>query len=354
MVAVGMLLSDVPSSVSPRQQFDDVRRIVDAAQRNGLTYIAIGQHFLYGDLRWLQPVPLLARLAADCDPETRLVTQIIIAPLYHPVMLAEELATLDVVTEGRLIFGAGIGYRPEEFDYLGIPFKERAPRMDEIIEVVKRLWTEDEVTHHGRFWQLEGVRPHLKPVQQPHPPIWIGAQSIAGARRAGRIGDAYPVTPEATADEIAERFDVVREGFAARGKPFGPQPLRRNVLIADSREEAIVEYARVAKGKYLSYAQKGMTVAGSAEKLDEDFLATVGEHAMLGTAADVIAQLTELCTRFPIDPLLLRPQWPSMNADETIAAIERLGKEVVPAIRALPTPQPEPVPAAQTPAGERS
>ena len=351
MVAVGMLLSDVPSSVSPKQQFDDVRRIVEAAQRNGLTYIAIGQHFLYGELRWLQPVPLLARLAADCDPDTRLVTQIMIAPLYHPVMLAEELATLDVVTEGRLIFGAGIGYRPEEFDYLGIPFKERAPRMDEIIEVVKRLWTEDEVTHHGRFWHLEGVRPHLKPVQQPHLPIWIGAQSIAGARRAGRLGDAYPVTPEATVDEIAERFDVVREGFAARGKPFGPQPLRRNVLIADSREEAIVEYARVAKGKYLSYAQKGMTVAGSAEKLDEDFLATVGEHAVLGTGAQVIAQLTELCTRFPIDPLLLRPQWPSMSAEETIAAIERLGKEVVPAIRALPTPQPEPVPAAQTPAG---
>jgi hypothetical protein len=144
---------------------------------------------------------------------------------------------------------------------------------------------------------------------------------------------------------------VVREGFAARGKPFGPQPLRRNVLVADSREEAVVEYARVAKGKYLSYAQKGMAKAGSAEDLDKDFLATVGEHAVLGTDAEVIAQLTDLCTRFPIDPLLLRPQWPSMSAEETIAAIERLGKEVVPAIRALPTPQPEPVPAAQTPAG---
>ena len=345
MVAVGMLLSDVPTSVSPAQQFADVRRIVEAAQRNGMSHIAIGQHFLYGELRWLQPVPLLARLAAECDPQTRLVTQIMIAPLYHPVMLAEELATLDVVTEGRLIFGAGIGYRPEEFDYLGIPFKERAPRMDEIIEVVKRLWTEDEVTHHGRFWQLEGVRPHLKPVQQPHPPIWIGAQSIAGARRAGRIGDAYPVTPEATPDEIAERFDVVREGFAARGKPFGPQPLRRNVLVAGSREEAIVEYARVAKGKYLSYAQKGMAYAGSSADLERDFLATVGEHAVLGSDDEVIAELTDLCTRFPVDPLLLRPQWPSMSADETIAAIDRLGKEVIPAIRALPTPQPEPVPA---------
>jgi alkanesulfonate monooxygenase SsuD/methylene tetrahydromethanopterin reductase-like flavin-dependent oxidoreductase (luciferase family) len=345
MVAVGMLLSDVPTSVSPAQQFSDVQRIVEAAQRNGLSYIAIGQHFLYGDLRWLQPVPLLARLAADCAPETRLVTQIMIAPLYHPVMLAEELATLDVVTEGRLVFGAGIGYRPEEFQYLGIPFKERAARTDEILELLVRLWTEDEVTHTGRFFPLEGVTPHIRPVQQPHPPIWVGAQSVAGARRAGRLGDAFPVTPEATYAEIEERFAAVREGFAARGKPFGPQPVRRNVLVAGSREEAVVEYARVAKGKYLSYAEKGMAAAGSAGTLDADFVASIADHAVLGSDAEVIAQLTDLCTRFPVDPLLLRPQWPSMSADETIAAIERLGREVVPAIRALPTPAPEPVPA---------
>jgi alkanesulfonate monooxygenase SsuD/methylene tetrahydromethanopterin reductase-like flavin-dependent oxidoreductase (luciferase family) len=260
-------------------------------------------------------------------------------------MLAEELATLDVVTEGRLVFGAGIGYRPEEFDYLGIPFKERAARTDEILELLVKLWTQDEVTHSGRFWQLEGVKPHLKPVQDPHPPIWVGAQSVAGARRAGRFGDAFPVTPEATYEEIEERFAAVREGFAARGKPFGPQPVRRNVLVADSRDEALVEYARVSKGKYLSYASKGMTYAGDAETLDRDFLTTVAQHAVVGTDAEVVAQLTDLCTRFPVDPLLLRPQWPSMSADETIAAIERLGREVVPAIRALPTPQPEPVPA---------
>ncbi|MEX5717068.1 LLM class flavin-dependent oxidoreductase [Geodermatophilus maliterrae] len=345
MVAVGMLLSDVPSTVPPAQQFDGVRRIVEAAQRVGMTYIAIGQHFLYGDLRWLQPVPLLARLAADCDRGTRLATQIMIAPLYHPVMLAEELATLDVVTEGRLVFGAGIGYRPEEFEYLGIPFKERAARTDEILELLVKLWTQDEVTHSGRFWQLDGVRPHLKPVQSPHPPIWVGAQSVAGARRAGRFGDAFPVTPEATYDEIEERFAAVREGFAARGKPFGPQPVRRNVQVAGSRDEALVEYARVSKGKYLSYASKGMTHAGDAETLDRDFLASVAQHAVVGSDAEVVAQLTDLCTRFPVDPLLLRPQWPSMSTEDTIAAIERLGREVVPAIRALPTPQPEPVPA---------
>jgi alkanesulfonate monooxygenase SsuD/methylene tetrahydromethanopterin reductase-like flavin-dependent oxidoreductase (luciferase family) len=334
MVQIGLLLSDVPKSVSPSRQFSDVLRIADAAQRSGFSYIAIGQHFLYGELRWLQPVPLLARLAADVDPHVRLVTQIMIAPLYHPVVLAEEIATLDVVTEGRLVFGAGIGYRAEEFGYLDVPFTERASRMDEGLELMQQLWTRDEVTFHGKHWHLDGVAPHLKPVQSPHPPIWIGAQKLPGVRRAGRLGDAYACPPEASMAEAAERYEVVRQGFAARGKEFGPQPLRRNVLVADSREQALAEYARVAKGKYLSYARKGFDAMG-AKDLENSFAETIAGHAVLGSPDQVVEQLTELVTNLPVDPLLIRPQWPSMDGDETIAAIERFGREVAPALREL-------------------
>jgi alkanesulfonate monooxygenase SsuD/methylene tetrahydromethanopterin reductase-like flavin-dependent oxidoreductase (luciferase family) len=334
MVQVGLLLSDVPASVSPSQQFRDVLRIVEAAQANDFTYIAIGQHFLYGDLRWLQPVPLLARLAAEVEPHVRLVTQIMIAPLYHPVLLAEEIATLDVVTEGRLVFGVGLGYRPEEFGYLGVPFRERAARMEESLQLMKRLWTEDEVDFHGRFWTLEGVKPHLKPVQKPHPPIWIGAHSLAGTRRAGRFADAYACPPETPVDEIIERYTAVKEGFEARGKAFGPQPLRRNVLVADTREQAVTEYARVAQGRYITYAQRGLDVMAGAD-LEQDFAAAVAGHAVIGTPDDVTKQLTDLVTTLPVDPLLVRPQWPTMDADETIAAIRRLGAQVVPAIRAV-------------------
>ena len=334
MVQVGLLLSDVPASVSPSQQFRDVLRIVEAAQANDFTYIAIGQHFLYGDLRWLQPVPLLARLAAEVEPHVRLVTQIMIAPLYHPVLLAEEIATLDVVTEGRLVFGVGLGYRPEEFGYLGVPFRERAARMEESLQLMKRLWTEDEVDFHGRFWTLEGVKPHLKPVQKPHPPIWIGAHSLAGTRRAGRFADAYACPPETPVDEIIERYTAVKEGFEARGKAFGPQPLRRNVLVADTREQAVTEYARVAQGRYITYAQRGLDVMAGTD-LEQDFAAAVAGHAVIGTPDDVTKQLTDLVTTLPVDPLLVRPQWPTMDADETIAAIRRLGAQVVPAIRAV-------------------
>lgn len=334
MVQVGLLLSDVPKSVTPAQQFKDVLRIVEAAQENGFKYIAIGQHFLYGELRWLQPVPLLARLAAEVDPDVRLVTQIMIAPVYHPVMLAEEIATLDVVTEGRLVFGAGLGYRPEEFDYLDVPFKQRAGRFDESLELMKKLWTQETVNHHGKYWTLEDVHPHLFPVQEPHPPIWIGAHAIPGVKRAAKYGDAYACPPETPKHEVAERYAIVRDGFLERGKEFGPQPLRRNCLIADTREEAMVEYARVAQGRYLTYVNKGLDVMKDTD-LENEFAKAVSGHAVIGTPDDVVAQLTDLVTTLPVDPLLIRPQWPTMDADETIAAIRRFGKDVVPAMHAI-------------------
>ena len=303
MVAMGLLLSDVPASVSPAQQFRDVVRITHEAQDSGFTYIVIGQHFLYGDLRWLQPVPLLARLAAEVNSDVRLATQIMIAPLYHPVMLAEELATLDVVTEGRLVAGLGLGYRAEEFGY------------------------------HGKYFTLENVRPHLKPVQE-HLPIWVGAHSLPGAIRAGKYGDGYACPPETPVPEIRERFSVVAEGFAERGKPFTAQPLRRNIMVADTKDEALLEFARVAQGRYLTYLEKGLDVMANAD-LKNEFAKAVEDHAVVGTPDQVTEQLVKLVTDLPVDPLLVRPQWPTMNVDETVAAIRRIGREIVPTITAI-------------------
>ncbi|MCW2529084.1 MAG: class flavin-dependent oxidoreductase [Pseudonocardiales bacterium] len=343
MVQVGLLMSDIPKSVSPDQQFRDILTVTDAAIEAGFTYISFGQHFLYGDLSYLQPVPLLARLSAHVGPDIKLITSVIITPLYHPVMLAEEIATLDVVTEGRLIFGVGIGYRPDEFTDFEIPYKERGPRTDESLEIIKKLWSEDEVTYHGRFWNLNGVRPHLKPVQQPHTPIWVGGHSLAGARRAGRFGDAFTVPPETTIEQARERFDIVREGFAARGMPFGPQPLRRNVFVADTHEAAVDGYARLAKARYLTYLDRGLDVMANTD-LRNDFEAAVSDHAVLGTPDEVIGKLVDLVTTLPVDPLLLRPQWPTMSVEETIATMKRLGREILPAINAVTPAAIVPVP----------
>ena len=191
----GIQLTELPVDLPVAEHFDAFVRQVEAAQRNGLTSAHIGQHFLFPGQRWLQPVPLLARLAGEVDRDFKLVTQIVVSPLYHPVLLAEELATLDVVTEGRLRIGLGVGYQEREFALFGVPFEERVARFEEGLELMRALWTSDRVDFDGRFWQLDGVHTHIRPVQQPHPPLWLAAQTPAGVRRAARLGDTSGPDP---------------------------------------------------------------------------------------------------------------------------------------------------------------
>src|ERR1700733_5075473 len=132
----GIILGDQPVTVDARAHLDMVLSQVEAAQRNGFTYICLGQHFLYDGFRWLQPIPLLARLAAETGAEVRLAPTVIVSPFYHPVVLAEELATLDIISDGRLIVGVGSGYAPAEFEHMQVPYEERFRRMEEGIELM--------------------------------------------------------------------------------------------------------------------------------------------------------------------------------------------------------------------------
>lgn len=329
---VGILLGDVSSSMDPREHFDSLLRQVEAAQRNGITYITIGQHFLYGDLRWLQPVPVLARLAGETDDDVKLGITITVVPFYNPVILAEEIATLDVVTGGRLRFGVGLGYRSEEFKLLGIPYEERVGRTEEALELMRRIWTEDRVDFHGQHFTLEDGRPHISPIQTPHPPIWMGAHSRAGARRAGRFGDAMIIPPETEIDEIQARLEIMKEGFAERGVPFTHQPLRRNVMVADTHDEAVDRFIEVSQDRYLAYAEKELDIL-DADALRKDFIGTVGAHAVLGSHDEVVEELRRVAREIPVDPIIVKPQWPTMSPDDVVDYLDTLGRQVIPAIR---------------------
>jgi alkanesulfonate monooxygenase SsuD/methylene tetrahydromethanopterin reductase-like flavin-dependent oxidoreductase (luciferase family) len=331
---LGILISDVPREWGPRKQLDALLRQVEAAQRNGFSYITIGQHFLYGDLTWLQPVPTLARLAAEVDPEVRLVTTIVIAPLYHPVLLAEELATLDVVSEGRLIFGAGLGYRPEEFDLFGIDYRNRVGRLEEAIELMRRIWTEDSVDFEGSHFELHGGEPHIRPWQDPHPPIWLGGHSRPGVRRAGRLGDRWAIPPETEIDEVKARMEIFGAEQAKRGLPPTHQPFRRNVFVASDRATAERDFVDASRDRYLAYADRGLDVLDK-EELERDFVATVGKHAVLGSPEEVIAELSGMAAEIPINPIVIRPGWPSLEPEAVVAYLDRFGTEVVPALEAL-------------------
>ena len=337
---LGILISDVPRSWGAKKQFDSLLRQVEAAQRNGFTYITIGQHFLYGDLTWLQPVPVLARLAAEVDPKVRLVTTILIAPLYNPVILAEELATLDVVTEGRLTVGLALGYRTEEFTYLGVPREERVARFEEALELMRKIWTDETVDHDGTYFQVPNAQPHIRPWQEPHPPLGLGGFSPRSVRRAGRLGDRWAIPPEIEVEDAHRLLGLFFEEQAKRGRPRTHQPFRRNVFLGADRQEAVQAFIHAARDRYVAYAQRGLDLYDPAE-LERDFVATTGKHAVLGSPDEVVEQLAALAAELPIDPIVIRPGWPTLEPDEIVACLDAFGGDVVPALKAI-----EPMPLA--------
>jgi alkanesulfonate monooxygenase SsuD/methylene tetrahydromethanopterin reductase-like flavin-dependent oxidoreductase (luciferase family) len=327
----GIILGDIPTTVNERDHFDSILRQVEAAQRAGMNHILMGQHFMFERSRWFQPVPVMARLAGELDPHVRLVTQIIIAPLYHPVLLAEELATLDVVTGGRISVGVGIGYIPKEYDVFGVPFNQRGSRLEETVQILKQMWTQDRVNHTGRHFTLEDIPVHIRPLQQPHPPIWIGAGSAAGIARAARLDAQWPITPQVPPGQLATQLSGFFDARAAAGLPRrGRQPLRREIMLGSDYDAALARAVEVATPWYVNMAATGHNKYVDPEGLVQSIPGVLSTHWVLGSPDECAAQLREIGAAVPVDPVITRANWPGMTADESVAYIEQLGKRLIP------------------------
>lgn len=168
------------------------------------------------DTPFLEPIMALQFVAA-CTEKVQLGTTVLVLPMRNPVLHAKMLGSLDVLSNGRLIFGAGVGWLREEFEALDMPFDHRGARMDEFLAVMKRLWTEEDPSYSGKYYQLSNVGFAPKPVQKPHPPIWIGGNTEPALRRAGRLGDAWHAAG-AGVEEVRDSGAKVKQSAAAAGR----------------------------------------------------------------------------------------------------------------------------------------
>ncbi len=175
--------------------------VARAAEDAGFDSVWTGEHVVLPDPQvppspsapdnpMLDPAVALSFIAARTE-RIRLGTGIIILPQRNPVILAKELASLDVLSGGRLIFGLGVGYLQPEFDALGVPFAERGPRATEYVEAIRALWTQPNPEYKGQFVQFGGIQAQPRPVQKPHPPIIMGANSPPAFRRTVRLGNGW-------------------------------------------------------------------------------------------------------------------------------------------------------------------
>ena len=158
---------------------------------------------------------------------------VILLPLYNPVDLAELVASMDVMTEGRFILGVGLGYRDMEYQAFGMTAGERVPRFLEILNVMKRLWTEDEVTFEGRFFRLHKATMTIRPVQKPYPPIWIAANADSAVKRAARLGHVWVANPHSHISILERQVRLYRDTISEAGGELPEDlPLMKEMYVA--------------------------------------------------------------------------------------------------------------------------
>ena len=168
------------------------------------------------DVPFLEPLSTLL-FAAAVTERVKLGTTILVIPMRNPIVTAKQLASLDVLSGGRLIVGVGSGWMEEEFQMLGAPFARRGARTDEYIKLFKALWTEENPSFQGKFWQIDEVGFAPKPLQRPHPPIWTGGHSAPALRRAGRLADGWHAA-YVGADLLREQYQEVQRHAQEAGR----------------------------------------------------------------------------------------------------------------------------------------
>jgi alkanesulfonate monooxygenase SsuD/methylene tetrahydromethanopterin reductase-like flavin-dependent oxidoreductase (luciferase family) len=315
----------------PAGHLKDDLDLVRAADRLGFDGVVKGSHFSAHPFQSVQQIPFLSYCAAIA-PRLRIICGLVLVPLHKPLELAESLATLDLMSGGRLVFGAGIGYRDVEFKAFGVPRGKMGVRFEECIEAIKRLWTEEFVDMKGSHFELDRATCPVKPVQQPMPPIWIGANADIAIERAARIGDCWYINPHNTLETIGRQMDLYKRALDTAGKPFPAEvPMRREVFVANSRPEAIRLAQPYLEEKYRAYRAWGQDkVMPEGDDFDHEFNELLEDRFLLGSPQEVADQLNRLNARLGVNHLVASIHWPGMPNSLALEQLQILSEEVRP------------------------
>ena len=314
---------------------DEKIRMLHLARDKGWDTVMTGQHYLNeGDNKGMQPVPFLARLAAEAG-EMRLGIGILLLNLHNPVYTAETIATLDIITRGNFIFGIGLGYRDVEFDAFGVPKGERVKRFEEYLEVVQRLWTEDSVSYDGPGCKLDNVHMNIRPLQTPGPPVWIAANNDPAVRRAARLGDAWFINPHATIDTISRQMVIYRETLESVNKPWpADRPVFKEVFCAKDRATAVELAAPYLLGKYRDYAKWGQEKAmPEKDDFSQPFEELLQGRFILGSPEDCYEQLKPYWEELDCNHLIIRTHWAGMPVSSALSSMRLISEELMPELR---------------------
>jgi alkanesulfonate monooxygenase SsuD/methylene tetrahydromethanopterin reductase-like flavin-dependent oxidoreductase (luciferase family) len=323
-----------PKDDNPGRRFEELIEQVRLAKTLGFDSVWGGEHHATDGYHYFPLLPMLQRLAAEAEG-MELGTNIVLLPLHNPMEVAEIAAFLDVLSGGKFNLGVGLGYREEEFAMFGVPIKQRVSRMVEGIEIIRRLWTEDRVTHKGRHWQFENLTIRPQPVDGRKSPILIAAQVDAAVERAATLADGWCMVPVPRRDHMAAHVEKYKTTRAAAGLPKSHHLVRLfEVTCAEDEETALKRSAPFLLEKYASYASWGLPgVKFNPEDAPEVQLKKLATDRFgVGTPEQVIDALMDQ-HRMGITHVTMRASWPGMKQEDILASLDLIGTKVLPEVR---------------------
>lgn len=316
------------------RSFDEALAEGELAESLGFDSYWINDHqATAGENYWPAPLLRLAGVAARTT-SIDLVTAVLVLPLYHPLHVAQRTAMLDLLSEGRVTLGLGLGYVEDEFDAFGVPMDERAGRLIEGVRLIDRFLSADgSITFESPFFSVENWEPLPRPIQDPRPPLWLGGWGDKQLQRSVGLTDAWLPGVVVDAEGVARRKARQRELVEANGQDWAElaHPLMRDAVVAETTEAA------VELGEQYLYRSYREEYGGSFEHpyVGDEELATfetlAADRFLVGTPAEIIEQIEDLRDRFRLDHLACRFHHSGMPADLVRGQIELFGDEVLPA-----------------------
>lgn len=312
--------------------------VVDS-ERMGFDDAWLTEHHFVDDGYSPSLLPIGAAIAARTQ-RIRIGTFLLLLPLHNPVRVAEDTATLDLISGGRFDLGVGLGYRVGEFDDQGVPSRERAGRMQESLPIVRRLLSGDSVTIDGKYNTLRDIQISPPALQRPHPPIWVGGTAQRAIERAAEMGLHFLSGGPGSANT----YDTALRAMGREPRDFNIAALQPT-YVAHSREQAwelAAESLRYMAAGYRQWTEEARSAPASApddalpsvdEIIRKQSMDFFGEAVFVGTPADVIEQIEDCRSRSRLTHLVCGMALPGMPPDQICSSMELFAREVIPHFR---------------------
>ena len=336
-IGVGLFTGQIPkgSDRTFHDEYQGALELVRLTEAEGLDSAWVSEHHGSGDGYLPSLLPMLAAFAAVTS-RIELGTGVVLAPFHDPLRMAEDFAVVDQLSGGRTIAGFGIGWRDEEFRAFDIDVSSRVRRTTELVEILRRAWSEDRFSFEGKLFNYDQVAVTPKPARVP--PLFLGGFVDSAIKRAGRIGDGY-ISSRAEPARIAQGFEMAAEARREAGKDGLPLvAVLQNAFVTEDPDgdwPMVRDGIGHQLGVYAGW-RAGTDVPGKELEVVPPSEEDIRRTTAYGTPEQVVeylAPLVETLTPYPDGHLILRQHYPGMGTEAAARSIELLARQVAPALR---------------------